>query len=123
MIPEAEVSQLGFSKQGYRELDVSQSSCAWETDRADMQIIFSAESYGDLLVDSYQPTDITTADGRPGKQILAGGGPNGVCYLTVQATQGSRMYIRIVITHGSSAQACHDAVGVANAVVPRLPAG
>ena len=123
LLPEAEVSQLGFSKQGHRELFVLQSSCAWETPQADLQIIFSAESYVDLLLDNYQPTDITTVDGRPGRQILATGGPNGACYVTVRATQRSRMYIRVVIEKSSSAQACHDAVVVANAVAPKLPTG
>jgi Protein of unknown function (DUF3558) len=122
LIPESEGSQVGFPVLGRSGLNAGwQRTCYWRTDQGSLTITLSSERY-DLLFLDYRTTNITTSDGRPGQQALLVGGSVGACYLTVRATEGSRVYIQTTVK-GSSAQACRTALAAANAMGPNLPTG
>ncbi|WP_194908407.1 DUF3558 family protein [Catenulispora rubra] len=133
LLPADTLSRLKLAARGSSlsplSVDYTASGCAWFGHNRNLSIDLDANPYGDVTTDfpaDGQVSDISTNDGRPGKQDLRTDW--GECYMTVEATSGSRLYIRLQIPPPvglalPTEHVCDEALAAANAIAPRLAGG
>lgn len=133
LLPADTLSRLKLPARGSSLSPVSvgytASGCVWFGHNRVLSIKLAAISFADVGMGfpaDGQLSDVSTNDGRPGKQDLRT--DQGECYVTVQATSGSSLYIKLQIPPPltlaePTEHVCEEALEAANAIAPRMAGG
>ncbi|MEZ0112478.1 hypothetical protein ABH920_006500 [Catenulispora sp. EB89] len=112
-------------------IEYEDSDCTWFGRNRMLSVELAAIPFADVGAEfpaDGQSSNVSTSDGRPGKQDLLT--YQGECYMAIQATSGSSLAIhlqippQLLLTRAPPAEhVCEEALEAANAIAPRLAGG